>query len=125
MSTRGLTVPARAGPFLPAPPPRPDTEAVRGKLASEPGGAWRPWSIWLPCAPTFACSGALIVAARASLVVGRWDPLAPGLSSLATGAAGQGVLAAVDVGDPDGGREASPTCPSEVACSGSFGAGDA
>ena len=28
-------------------------------------------------------------------------------------------------GDPDGGREASPTCRSEVACSRSFGAGDA
>jgi hypothetical protein len=62
------------GSFLLA-PPRPDTEAVCGKLAPEPDDAWRPWSIWLPCAPTFACSGALIMAA-----------------------ARQGVLAAVDVG---------------------------
>jgi len=84
---------------LPA-PPRPDTEAVRGKLASEPGDARRPWSIWLPCEPTFACSGALIMAAGAAAVVSSRDTPAPGLSSLATGAAGQGVLAAVDVEIP-------------------------
>jgi hypothetical protein len=83
---------------LPAPPPRPDTEAVSGKPASEPDSAWRPRGIWLPCAPTFACSGALIMAARAAAVMGSWDTPAPGLSSLAIGADGQGVLAAVDVG---------------------------
>ena len=71
---------------------------MSGKLASEPDGAWRPWSIWLPCAPTFACSGALIMAAGAAAVMGSWDTPAPGLSSLAIGVAGQGVLAAVDVG---------------------------
>jgi len=71
---------------------------VSGKLASEPDGAWRPWSIWLPCAPTFACSGALIMAAGAAAVMGSWDTPTPGLSSLAIGAAGQGALAAVDVG---------------------------
>ena len=52
------------GPLLPALPPGPDTEAVSGKLASEAHGAWRPWSIWLPCAPSFVCSGAVTAMAR-------------------------------------------------------------
>jgi hypothetical protein len=86
------------GPFLPALPPGPDTEAVSGKLASEADGAWRPWSIWLPCAPTFVCPGALVMAAGAAAVMGSWDTPAPGLSWLGVGAAGQGVLAAVDAG---------------------------
>ena len=71
---------------------------MSGKLAPEPDGAWRPWSIALPCAPTFACSGALIMAAGATAVMGSWDTPAPGLSSLAIGAAGQGVQAAVNAG---------------------------
>ena len=86
------------GPFLPALPPGPDTDAVSGKLASEADGAWRPWSIWVPCAPTFVCPGALVMAAGAAAVMGSWDTPAPGLSWLGVGAAGQGVLAAVDAG---------------------------
>jgi hypothetical protein len=38
------------------------------------------------------------MAAGAAAVMGSWDTPAPGLSSLAIWAAGQGVLAAVDVG---------------------------
>ena len=95
MSTRGLTVPACAGPFLPALPPGPDTEAVSGKLASQADGARRPWSIWLPCAPTFACPGALIMAARGGC---RHGQLRPGAGPQLAGRRGRraGVLAAVD-----------------------------
>ncbi len=82
---------------MPALPPGPDTEAVSGKLASEADGALRPSSIWLPCTPTFVCSGALIMAAGAAAVMGSWDTPAPGLSWLGVGAAELGVLAAVDV----------------------------
>jgi hypothetical protein len=71
---------------------------VSGKPASQADGAWPPRSIWLPCAPTFACSGALVMAAGAAAVMGSWDTPAPGLNWLGAGAAGQGVLAAVAVG---------------------------
>ena len=70
---------------------------MSGKLAPEADGAWPPWSIWLPRAPRFACPGALIMAAGAAAVMSSYTP-APGLSRLGAGAAGQGVLAAVDAG---------------------------
>ena len=75
-----------------------NTEAMSGKLATERGDAWRPWTIWLPCALAFAWSGLLVVADGYATVMGSWDTSAPGLGWLGVGAAGQGVLAAVDVG---------------------------
>ena len=69
-----------------------------GKLASGADGVWRPWSIWLPCVLAFARSGALVVADGAAAIIGNWDTPAPGLGWLGIGAAGQGVLAALDVG---------------------------
>jgi hypothetical protein len=71
---------------------------VSGKLTSQADARWRPWSIWLPCALAFAWSGALVVADGAAAVMGSWDTPAPALGWLGVGAAGQGVLAAVDVG---------------------------
>jgi hypothetical protein len=71
---------------------------VSGKLTSQADGVWRPWSIWLPGALAFTWSGALVVADGAAAVMGSWDTPAPGLGWLGVGAAGQGVLAAVDVG---------------------------
>jgi len=59
---------------------------------------WRPWSIWLPCVLAFVWSGALVVADGAAAIIGSWDTPAPGLGWLGFGAAGQGVLAALDVG---------------------------
>ena len=88
---------------MPALPPGPDTEAASGKPAPEADRARRPrsiWlrSIWLPCAPTLACPGALIMAAGSAAVTGSWDTLAPGLRWLGAGAAGQDVPAAAGVG---------------------------
>jgi hypothetical protein len=83
---------------LPAFSPGLDTEAVSEKLASGADGVWRPWSIWLPCVLAFIWSGALVVADGAAAIMGSWDTPAPGLGWLGVGAAGQGVLAAVDVG---------------------------
>ena len=59
---------------------------------------WRPWSIWLPCVLAFVWSGALVVADGAAAIMGSWDTPAPGLGWLGIGAAGLGVLAALDVG---------------------------
>jgi hypothetical protein len=70
---------------------------VSGKLASEAAGAWRPWSIWLPAALAFVWSGLLAVGDGYAAVMGSWDTPMPGLGWLGVGAAGQGVLAAVDV----------------------------
>lgn len=71
---------------------------MSGKLAARPGGAPRSWSIWLPCALAFVWSGLLIVADGYAAVMGSWDTPAPGLGWVGVGAAGQGVLAAVDAG---------------------------
>jgi len=59
---------------------------------------WRPWSILLPCVLAFVWSGALVVADGAAAIIGSWDTPAPSLGWLGIGAAGQGVLAALDVG---------------------------
>lgn len=72
---------------------------MSGMPAARPdGGAWRAWSIWPPCALAFVWSGVLVVADGYASVMGSWDTPAPGLGWLGVGAAGQGVLAAVDVG---------------------------
>jgi hypothetical protein len=83
---------------LPAWSPVLNTEAVNGKLAAGRDGAWRPWTIWLPCALAFAWSGLLVVADGYAAVMGSWDTAARGLGWLGVGAGGQGVLAAIDVG---------------------------
>ena len=75
-----------------------NTEAVTGKPTPEADGAWRLWSLWLPCALAFAWSGLLVVADALAEVMGSWDTPTPGLGWLGVGAAGQGVLAAVGVG---------------------------
>jgi hypothetical protein len=71
---------------------------MSGKRSAGPSGAWRAWSIWLPCALAFVWSGVLVVADGYASVMGSWDTPAPGLGWLGVGAAGQGVLAVVDVG---------------------------
>jgi hypothetical protein len=83
---------------LSALPEEPETNPVSGKLVSEAAGAWRPWSIWLPAALAFVWSGLLAVGDGYAAVMGSWDTPMPGLGWLGVGAAGQGVLAAVDVG---------------------------
>jgi hypothetical protein len=70
---------------------------VNGKLAPEAAGAWRPWSIRLPAALAFVWSGLLAVGDGYAAVMGSWDRPMPGLGWLGAGAAGKGVLAAVDV----------------------------
>ena len=61
---------------------------MSGKLAPEADGAWPPWSIWLPRAPTFACPGALIMAAGAAAVMSSYTP-APAAAGWAPGPPGR------------------------------------
>jgi hypothetical protein len=70
---------------------------MTGKLASGPGGTWRPWTIVLAGAVAFAASVLLIVADGLGGVMASWDTPMPGLRWLRAGIIGHCLLAAGSV----------------------------
>ena len=70
---------------------------MKVRPAARAGGAWRPWTIWLPSVLAFLWSGLLIVADDFAVLMGSWDTPQRGLGWITTARIGHSVLAAASV----------------------------